>query len=101
MKIEVSDLATKQILTETKKKKLENPVLAVKRTCTDFCCGPPILNVKIRDLRRISSAFELVGEALQTPVYLEHDLLPSSKRARLIVNSVGPNKELAAIVVMP
>ncbi len=101
MKIEVSDLATKQIIAETKKKKLENPALTVKSTCSDFCCGPPILNVKIRERRRISSAFELVGAALETPVYVEHDVLPSSKKARLIVNSVGPDRELAAILVMP
>ncbi|MFQ6011518.1 MAG: hypothetical protein ACE5KG_05035 [Nitrososphaerales archaeon] len=101
MKIEVSEIATKQILAETKKKKMEDPVLTVKSECVDFCCGPPVLNVKVREKGRISSGFELVGEAISTPVYVDQEILPDTKKARLVVNSVGPDKELAAIMILP
>lgn len=101
MKIEISDIAAKQIIAETKKKKLENPVLTVKSSSTDYCCGPPILKLKISEKKRIASSFELIGEALKTPVYLERDVLPDSKKARLLVASIGPNKELTAMLVLP
>ncbi len=100
MKIEVSDLASKQILTTAKKKKLEHPVLTVESSCNDYCCGPPLLNVSISDKSRISSDYELVGKTLQTPVYVEQDVLPISKKATLIVNLIGPKRELTAILIV-
>lgn len=99
--VEIKDEARTAIISKAASARISKLALVLEPECKDFCCGPPMLDVRVTAPAMISNdSFVEVASHDDMQIFFPKDMLEQvAADDELIINVVGDEKKLSGMLV--